>query len=84
MNKSFKPIFRSMKLTNSNFTTPDRSQYIVRCISSVALELTAATATMDMFMLDEGDQTLHVPEDDTVYDVGKIGMLYVVMVVCPS
>jgi nucleoside phosphorylase len=62
---------------------PDRNQYTVGWIAPIALELTAATAVLDTSMLDEEDQTLHVPEDDTIYNVGKIGKHYVVMVVCP-
>lgn len=63
---------------------PDRGQYTVGWIAPISLELTAATAILDTSMLDEEDQTLYVPGDDTIYNVGKIGKHYVVMVVCPA
>jgi nucleoside phosphorylase len=55
----------------------DRYQYTVGWIAPMSLELTAATA-----MLEEPTE-LRVPEDNTVYNVGRIGHHYVVMVVCP-
>lgn len=75
-----------LTLTNTRIMAPPphRNEYTVGWIAPIALELTAAVALLDTSMLDEEDRTLTVPEDDTIYSVGRIGKHYVVMVVCPK
>ncbi|KAK0645976.1 hypothetical protein B0T16DRAFT_150579 [Cercophora newfieldiana] len=55
----------------------DVGRYTVGWIAPMALELTAAIG-----MLEE-HSTIHIPNDDTTYHVGRIGGHSVVMAVCP-
>ncbi|GAB1312302.1 Ankyrin repeat-containing domain protein [Madurella fahalii] len=58
-------------------SAPGTARYTVGWIAPLALELTAAVGMLEEYT------TLQVPDDDTSYHVGRIGVHYVVMAVCP-
>lgn len=60
-------------------TSHDTSQYTVGWIAPLPFELTAALG-----MLETGSRTtIQAPDDDAIYNAGRIGSHFVVMVVCP-